>query len=248
MPIVVNRDDAGNSGLVTAIRTAFPKLGGLVVDGVVYGPNESDFSDEVARLETALASTSVMEGEVGVYLAGFAEVGNLLAAAAQSESLSSLKWYGSNSVALSGELLQNLAGAAFAVKAGYPNPILGLRSQDEPQWGPISSRVSNELGRAPDAFALAAYDALVTAYKAAEHLGDRLNGEETAPGMRYELPALANRTTGLTGPLHLNAAGDRDQASYDFWSVCQRGPGDFTWVKSATYSVGDDVKKLPTFC
>lgn len=246
--ILVNRDDTGNRGLTTAMRTAFPKLGGMAVDGIVYGPNETDFSDEIARLETILASTSVLEGEVGVYLAGFGEVGNLLTAAAQSESLSSLKWYGSNSVALSGELLQNIPGAAFAVKAGYPNPILGLRSQDEPQWGPISNRVSNELGRAPDAFALAAYDSLMIAYEAAEHIGDRLNSEETAPALRYQLPVLANMTTGLTGPLHLNAAGDRDQASYDFWSVCERGAGVFTWVKSATYSAGDDVKKLPTFC
>ena len=176
------------------------------------------------------------------------QVGNLLTAVAHSESLSSLKWYGSNSVALSGELLQNITGAAFAVKAGYPNPILGLRLQDEPKWGPISNKVSQELGRAPDAFALAAYDALVIAYEAAERLGERLNGEETAPGLRYHLPELANKTTGLTGPLHLNAAGDRDQASYDFWSVCERAPGTFTWVKSATYSVGDHVQKLSTFC
>jgi branched-chain amino acid transport system substrate-binding protein len=245
--LLVNRDDAGNGGLVIAVRDAFPKLGGSTLDGVVYGPNETDFSDEVAHLETVLASSAQL-GEVGVYLAGFGEVGDLLTAVSHSPSLSSLKWYGSNSVALSGELIANPTGAAFAVKAGYPNPILGLRPQDEPVWGPISLRVSHELGRAPDAFALAAYDSLVIAYKAASHIGEALNSEETAPGLREHLPRIANQTVGLTGPLDLNEAGDRDEASYDFWSVCQRLSGEFTWVRSATYSIGDGVQNLSTYC
>jgi branched-chain amino acid transport system substrate-binding protein len=242
--IVVNRDDVGNAGLVMAVRAAFEGIGGRVVDGVVYGSDETDFSDEVATLEATLADVGAPASEVGIYLAAFNEVGTLLETAGPSRSLGSLPWYGSNSVALSGELLENQAAAAFAIQIGYPNPILGLRDTDQGKWGPVVEQVNTSIGRDPDAFALAAYDALTIGHQALGEAGEGADVE----ALKTALTAAADASTGMTGPLDLNPAGDRALATYDFWGVCQGPSGAFTWVRVAAYAGGGDVQRIDATC
>jgi branched-chain amino acid transport system substrate-binding protein len=142
-------------------------------------------------------------------------------------------WYGSDSVALSKGLLEDATAASFAAKAGYPNPILGLRDADSSVWKPVSDRLAERLGRTPDAFALAAYDALVVGVEA---LKDTTEGAD-APALRKAIVDAAQDHTGLTGPTQLNAAGDRSIGNYDFWAVCARGTGS-EWVRVATYTAG----------
>ena len=139
----------------------------------------------------------------------------------------------SDSVALSKGLLEDPAAASFATKAGYPNPILGLRDADSALWKPVVDRFTQRLGRTPDAFALAAYDALVVGVKG---LKDTTEGEG-APALRKAIEDVAQDYTGLTGPTELNDAGDRSLGNYDFWAVCKREAGD-EWVKVATYTAG----------
>jgi branched-chain amino acid transport system substrate-binding protein len=241
--VIAVRDDEGNRGLGIATRAAFEELGGIVVDGLVYPADEEDFEDEITSLEETVAAISTQTGEVGIYLAAFAEVENLFVAAADSE-LAELRWYGSNSVALSRELIENDTAAAFAIETGYPNPILGLREADQAAWGPVSERIAEDIGRSPDAFALAAYDALAAAHQAAVNAG----GGEDVLAVKAELVAVTDETTGLTGPLSLNEAGDRALATFDFWAVCERDNGDHTWSRVATYSAGGTAERLPASC
>lgn len=230
--VTVARDDLGNRGLVTATREAFETAGGTIVEGPVYGTEVTDFADEVTALEAALAEIPGDGSDVGIYLAGFAEVRDLLAAADASAALGAVPWYGSNSVALSRELLENDVAAAFAIAAGYPNPIMGLRDADEDRWGPVAEQVAAATGREPDAFALAAYDAAVSAYDALVAAGE---GAEAA-AVATELVAVTEATTGLTGPLLLNEAGDRALATFDFWAVCTPDDGGFSWQRVATFA------------
>ncbi len=242
--ITVVRDDEGNRGLGIATTEAFEAAGGTVVDGLVYGADESDFADEIASLEATVAGIAAPSAEVGIYLAAFAEVASLFSAAADSPSLGGLRWYGSNSVALSRELLDDEVAAAFAIQTGYPNPILGLRDADQDMWGPVSDRITEEIGRSPDAFALAAYDALVTAHRAVVDAGEADDTEALKAG----LVATAESSTGLTGPLGLNEAGDRAFATFDFWAVCEPLTGDYTWLRVATYTAGGNANRLEASC
>ena len=230
--VAVSRDDPGNNGLRTGMKAAFEAMGGTVLDGPTYATNETDFSDEVTAIETAVSSTGSLE-QTGVYLAAFSEVTGLFAAASQSATLSGVPWYGSDSVALSRQLVADATASNFAVETGYPNPILGLRAEDEPLWGGLNDALSEDLGRSVDSFAFAAYDALVTAVAALS---------ATAPGadamqLREAIIAAAAEADGLTGPLTLNDAGDRALAVYDFWAVCA-GADEFVWVKAATAADG----------
>jgi branched-chain amino acid transport system substrate-binding protein len=235
--IPINRDDPGNAGLLVGLTAAFEAAGGTIADGVVYAANEPDFQPVVAEILAAIEASDSAPEETAVYLAAFGEVVDLFAAAAtiSNDALISLPWYGSDSVAQIAELLQNPDAAGFAVTVGYPNPILGLRDEDEPLWGPVIEDLEETLGRRPDSFALAAYDGLVVAHMALEEAGVDAGAE----ALGAALVDAADSHVGLTGPAVLNEAGDRESASFDFWSVCQEGSG-FTWKRTISYALDAD--------
>ena len=229
--IPVSRDDPGNRGLQVGLKAAFEAAGGTVVEGVTYGADEDDFAGVVADVA---ALVEEHEGDsTAVYLTAFGEVAQLFdaAAGAGDEALTSVRWYGSDSVALSEELIADDTAADFAVRVGYPNPILGLRDEDRSMWEPVIETVEDEIGRRPDTFALAAYDALVVLHRAMESAG----ADADADAVGAAFVSAAEEHIGLTGPTELNEAGDRASASFDFWSVCRDG-SDFTWVRTISYS------------
>jgi branched-chain amino acid transport system substrate-binding protein len=233
--VPITRDDEGNKGLQSSMKPAFEALGGSVAPLITYPAGTEDFTDTVRDLDEGVSAASAQGGPVGVYLTAFGEVTKLFGAAAGKYELQSVKWYGSDSVALSKGLIVDQTAAAFAVKADYPNPILGLREADSALWKPVVDRLTQRLGRTPDAFALAAYDALVVGVKG---LQDTTEGEG-APGLRKAIVDAARDYTGLTGPTELNDAGDRSLGNYDFWAVCEGETG-YDWVRVATYTAGAD--------
>jgi len=243
--VTFSRDDPGNLGLQSSFKSAFERLGGRVVPGVTYPANESDFKDEVERLAGIVVAEVITNsggprGNVGVYLTAFNEVTSIFPTVADKggDGLNGVAWYGSDSVALSKELVANAKAAQFAAGAGYPNPILGLRDSDKAAWEPVSTRVAQKLNRTPDAFALAAYDALNIAYQVMNNAGER-----DLAAKRVELVNLTNDATGLTGPLRLNDAGDRSFQIYDFWAVCSKNNA-WTWYRSATYDPAGGARRL----
>ena len=236
--VPVTRNDEGNKGLQAAFKAAFERLGGRVLEGVTYGANQTDFTDTVRTLERHVAQAHrAHAGRVGVYLTAFDEVVHLFAKAASAPrgraALADVKWYGSDGVAQSKELVANAAAARFAMHVGYPNPILGLDDRSRGTWGPVVDRITARLGRTPDAFALAAYDALMVGYEALVKAGAAAD----AATLRREVIAAANAHEGLTGRTQLNAAGDRAVGNYDFWAICRAGSA-LRWGKAATYTAG----------
>jgi branched-chain amino acid transport system substrate-binding protein len=154
----------------------------------------------------------------------------VLSAASKSPSLQGVKWYGSDSVAQSKELVEDKTAAAFAVAAGYPNAILGVSDSDRALWQPVGDKVKQKIGRAPDAFAFASYDALTVGYRALTK-----SNTTDAGALKKALTEIAAGYHGLTGQTDLNAAGDRATTNYDFWSVCAKA-GQFTWVRTIAYT------------
>lgn len=229
--IAVSRNDEGNLGLQSAAKASFEQLGGKVVTGITYPVDEIEFSSEVRTVASALTSAKSGGGTVGIYLTAFGEVTGLFNAASAIPELKTVKWYGSDSVALSEDLAADKTAAAFAMAAYYPNPILGLTEADRSKWSPIQQQLATTLGRQPDTFALAAYDALMVVHQAYARAGGE--GASIAE-VKNEFVAVANAYQGLTGPTKLNAAGDRDIAIYDFWSICKQG-NEFYWYRAATH-------------
>ncbi len=235
--IPISRDDEGNLGLQSAVKVTFENLGGTVAPLITYSTTESDFQGEVLELSSAIDQYSA--GQLtGIYLTAFSEVTDLFLTASNSDApgLAETPWFGSDSVALSKDLIEHTLAAAFAVNAYYPNPILGLAEADRERWQPVSDRIEEQIERLPDAFALAAHDALTVAYRAMSSAGADADDD----ALRAEIISTASSFPGLTGSTALNAAGDCLLGNYDFWSIWGSEP-EFSWTRVATYEASTET-------
>jgi len=229
-------NDAGNSGLHQATRTAFTARGGTVAGGVSYTAATTDFAATVATLKSQVqqAITAHGAGRVAVYLSGFDEVIGLIALAAADPTLVSVRWYGSDGVANSGALLANATTVEFSEQVGYASPLFGLDDAASARYAPIVQRIRARTGQEPDAFALAVYDAVWIVAQA------YLAGDDfpSITALRQRFPAAAEAHFGTTGWTGLNAAGDRATADFDFWAI-RRVDGTPQWVRVARYDSGN---------
>jgi branched-chain amino acid transport system substrate-binding protein len=229
------RADAGNEGLHTSLVTHFTNAGGALTDGVRYATDTTDFGPVVAAAEAQVQAALAQHGAgtVGVYLAGFDEVADIFALAADSAVLSEVKWYGGDGVALSPVLLQNEAAARFAIRVGYPTPTVGLDESARGRWEPLSEAIHARSGIVPDAFALAAYDAIWVAMLAKQLVPKKGRTAE----LRDAFNATAGRYWGASGSTRLDATGDRAVGNYDFFAV-REVDGAFVWGRVASYTNG----------
>src|SRR5439155_17338823 len=101
MIVPATRDDEGNKGLQSSMNPVFESIGGSVAPLITYPAGTEDFTDTLRDLVEGVSAASAQGGPVGVYLTAFGEVTKLFGAAAGKSELQSVKWYGSDSVALS---------------------------------------------------------------------------------------------------------------------------------------------------
>ncbi|MBA2571975.1 MAG: ABC transporter substrate-binding protein [Gemmatimonadetes bacterium] len=230
--IPVWRDDAGNAGLEAATRARFSALGGSVRTGVRYGATTTDFAATVTALRAQVDQAIAQQGtaRVAVYLAAFDEAAALFARAASDPVLGTVRWYGSDGVALSDALLSNAQAAEFAVRVDYPNPIFGLEEGARDVWEPLSARIRARTNLTPDAFALAVYDAVWVAAKAYLATG----ASPSAAELKQAFAATADTHFGATGWTALNPARDRRYGDFDFWAIRREG-GTLRWTRVAQY-------------
>src|SRR5437773_4332297 len=226
------RNDAGNNGLHDSVQAAFESLGGAVTPGYRYEPTTTDFSAATAAV-AAQVGAAANPSATAVYLAAFDEVVNVFQSAQGNATLSATAWYGSDGVALSAALLADSTAAASAANASYPNPIFRLDDALQSKWQPISDAIEARTGITPDAFALSAYDALFVVQRALEDVGDLRNFASFKAAFVDE----ANTYEGVTGSTALDAAGDRLNSDFDFWSVRPQGGG-YGWVRIGAYIDG----------
>jgi branched-chain amino acid transport system substrate-binding protein len=230
--IPVWRGDAGNQGLHTATRAAFAARGGTVSTGAGYAATATSFAATVATLGTQVraALAGRPASQVGVYLAGFDEIADLFAAAAADSVLASVRWYGADGIAQSGALTSRPAAVAFAERVGFPSALFGLDFSARQNWQPVATRIQQRAGTAPDAFALAVYDA--TRVAALAYLASPRRVDVDSLASRFV--AAAGTYHGTTGWTALNAAGDRAYADFDFWAIRPSG-ATHAWTRVAGY-------------
>lgn len=229
------RGDAGNDGLHDSVRAAFIARGGAVAEGYRYDPTATDFTAAIAAVssEVAQARTNADPSTVAVYLAAFDKVADIFETASTDAVLKTTGWYGSDGVAESAALLSSPVGAVFAANVGYPNPLFGLDPNNESAWQPLATKIQQVTGVAPDAFSLAAYDALFVAYRA---LQQSQAGKDFA-ALKTAFVATANSYSGTTGSTALNAAGDRVTSNFDFWAI-RPVSGSLSWTIVGRYIDG----------
>ena len=90
------RNDAGNQGLSDTVRSTGPTEGATVSEGFRYEADTTDFTDGLAAITTQVNDAIATAGvdHVAVYLAGFEETADVLAAAKAIPDLANVRWYG----------------------------------------------------------------------------------------------------------------------------------------------------------
>lgn len=225
--VTVNRQDTGNQGLATSF-TQYAQNGKKTVLGNLQYPTSqtTDFSalaEDIAALVSSARTT-----RVAVFLAGFDEVSEVLAACAAQPALNGVPFYGGDGSALAATVPSNSTAAQFAHTAGlFPNAL----STIPPELMGLAETITAAYGGDQvNAFALAAYDTISILTDAYEG-----NPNFDAPGVRR--PAFAEAAAGyqgVTGTIELDQAGDRASGAYAFWGICQSG-SQYSWSQVASW-------------
>lgn len=225
--VTVARDDAGNKGLQSSTGAAFTAKGGQVAAITPYATALTDYSVVVASIKNQLNSLIAAHGtnKVGVYLASFDEGIEIFKLAAIDPVLSGVKWFGGDGVALSTAFLGNVTAAEFVIKTGFFAPSFGLPVATESQWKPVAARIKTRTNIEPDAFALAAYDAMWTiAYTIEANKGTT----EGFAKLKSLFVDQANSHSGIVGAGALDPAGDRASGTFDYFSIVKEGTS-YVW-------------------
>jgi branched-chain amino acid transport system substrate-binding protein len=224
------RDDAGNQGLHDAVQRLFPAGGGTVTAGAHYPPGTTDFSPQLDAIRLDVSNAIAQNGAaaVAVYLAAFEESAVIFAQASGDPTLSQVRWYGGDGTVQSAAVVADPTASAFAATTAFRAPTYGLDDQLLQQDADLIGTIEARTGLLPDAFTLAAYDALHVAGLAYAKVGFGSIGN-----YRSELLRQAAAFTGATGPTELNPAGDRAVGDYDFYQVCPGTPP--SWQRVAAY-------------
>lgn len=225
--ITMARDDAGNKGLQQSVGNVFSSLGGIVDAMTPYAINTTDFSAVLANLKSKLQQLVATAGadKTGIYLASFDECVDLFKQAKTDPLFSSVRWYGGDGVVLSNSLVSDNQAASFAAGTNFFAPNFGLPLLPHPNLSAIAAAIKTKTGIEPDAYALAAYDAMWVIARTVIALSSDRNDFARVKSV---FEAEANRYFGITGPLLLNTAGDRSTGSFDYWGIVSEG-GSYQW-------------------
>jgi branched-chain amino acid transport system substrate-binding protein len=237
------REDVWGEGLLNATRSSFERRGGVVLEGVRYEPGD-DPSSEIERLSAIVndSKSRFRPSEIGIYLVSFDEAVPLMARASKDRQLSSVRWFGSDGLADAPGLVENSAAAEFAYETGFICPIYGvvpgqlIRNMSD--YESVTGAIKQQTGSLPSGYALASYDAL---WIASESM--ILGGSGNTSQLMKALISVANRFTGINGPLSINDAGDRESVTYEFLAVNKTNDGYF-WQIAGDFRSGPSVGLL----
>jgi branched-chain amino acid transport system substrate-binding protein len=215
--ITVNREDLGNQEEATSVRAFASQRRFSLQPAITYPASAwSDF-DSVAQQIVAAAAKASAGGveQVAIFIAGFDEVANLLAACSTYEPLNNYTFYGSDGTAQNTQIISSARPAYFAADAdGFPSPFLSVPANQ----ASLAQQITDAIGGTyPNGFALNGYDAILIMANA--YLDDpQFTTGGTAT--RQAFVKAAQGYQGVTGVIQLNGAGDRITADYTFWGVC----------------------------
>ncbi|MEB3862420.1 MAG: penicillin-binding protein activator [Desulfurococcales archaeon] len=225
---LVRADDWGR-GLIESSKEAFLEMvPNGVVEVIEYDPKNPNFAQQVAQLNDLVTKYMGEGKKVGVLLISFNEAVQVFQQADQYDTLKQVRWYGSDGTALLSEIVNDPVAGKFAAQVKFINPIFAAAKSNK--YEDVNKRLTEELGRVPDTYAFAVYDAAWVVTLALMAVGDY-----DSVKVKEILPTTARIFYGTTGEIVLNEAGDRAFADYALWEVVETSPGQYEWVNVGMY-------------
>lgn len=236
--IPVVRNDVWGGGLISDVIDLFITLDLHLENVIFYDPlnfNSNDIATEIANAIN-VAQNQTPASQIGVYLLSFAEGTEILNAASLVPGNEFVKWYGSSAYSNNGSLLQSGSAAEFAIQQSFKSPSFAPDPSVIDLWNPVNDKLTTQLGRTPEVFALTSYDAvwmMVLSYMQAENPDDLTQ-------FKSSLEHLTQYYNGITGRTTLDANGDRKYASFNFWGVEKQG-SEYEWKSFGYYRNADGL-------
>lgn len=226
-------DEYGDS-LTFDIGNSFSHAGGSFAPGSRYPEGTTDFTDALHQLEVQVDAYRGSFGlnSAAVYVVSFDEIWDILTQARSFSVLNQVRWYGSDGVALNPVALTRPEVTEFLRKVDLLSPIYA-GDPTSSEFIRVRALIEEKLGYKVQPYALTAYDAVLLVARTLQQEGSSaLVGE----ALRDAIIARSNEVTGVTGPLALDANGDRSIGVYEFWKVVQNGEGLDEWQLAGSYS------------
>jgi branched-chain amino acid transport system substrate-binding protein len=240
--VPVSRGDVWGDELRNLTATAFESRNGTVYGGVRYTPGQEDYTGLVADLDVQVGQAVAAHGKenVCVYAVTFNEIVPIMTAAAGTENLTTVRWYGCDGNGLLNSLATTGDAARFAARTNFTAPAIGNAELD-PRSEVVYRKIQDTLGQQPDGYSLASYDALwvVTI------VGLQTDSTDIAALKAALMETAMWYSCALSEAAELDAAGDRSTAHYCFGSVGADGDG-YRWVPVAQYDIWD-AGRTPDF-
>ncbi|GBC70467.1 Leu/Ile/Val-binding protein [Candidatus Calditenuaceae archaeon HR02] len=228
------RGDTYGDGLKTATENAFKRLGGAVDSGIRYNPDAKEFATEIATLESKVrdAISKYGQGAVAVHLISFEEAVLILQEAAKRDVLRSVRWFGSDGTAGSGDIQKDATSAQFNVDTKFLHTIYAATTSDI--FERVRERVKQVYGREPDTYTYTIYDILWVLA-----LSILAVDKYDTTAVKGVLPLISSQYFGASGWTILNESGDRVGGDYDVWAIEKVGDK-YEWKIVGTYRASTD--------
>jgi branched-chain amino acid transport system substrate-binding protein len=223
--IVFYRDDEYGQAFAQFFSNVFTSLGGKATL-TKYATGLADYASEVAQLSSQVKSI----GADAVVMISFDTDGaNILGHAKDDSTLSSVKWFSSEGVHGTTQLLSPEI-ATFIRKVN----LLGTRPvfKENPVYKDFAARYKKLTGRDPPVFAANVYDSIILVGKAI-----LLAGKYDGEAIRAAMFKVASNYYGASGWCILNDAGDRMYQDYAIWTVSSVN-GTYEYQDVGSYSGG----------
>jgi branched-chain amino acid transport system substrate-binding protein len=232
MVLPVVRDDIWGHDLLEATTQQFLSVRKGVVAPILYPPSTTDFTSVITTLTemTGILLNTDPADRIGIYMLSYNEGTEILRLASTEPLLDSVRWYGNTAYAENKTLPGNPFAAPFARSTSLANPAFGYDPAARSKWEPLLEELQNELGRKPEIYALAAYDALWLVTLTYLSTGE----DPDIASLKKAFTLQADAYFGTTGWTSLNANGDRAFSTYDFWGI-DWITNDWVWIVVARY-------------
>jgi branched-chain amino acid transport system substrate-binding protein len=235
---VLQRGDTWGDGLYSAVEENFKKLGGTIIERVRFDPDKTEFSAELAVLESKIESAIKIYGKdkVAVYLIAIPEAPMIQSQAKNYPALMSVLWFGCDGYVGEDRLITETGQYSLIVRhiCTYPATTNSTLKMN------LAEKFRARLGYVPVGYYFCLYDIVWLVAKAILEAGTT---DTTI--LKNVLPKVAANYFGASGWCILDKNGDRAVMDYDLWAIIKESEAKKypVWVPSY-YNVTVDGERL----
>ncbi|GAY26025.1 hypothetical protein ATG_12280 [Desulfurococcaceae archaeon AG1] len=240
---IVRGDDYGR-GLLEAFRKEFTTQYGGILREIVYTVGQPDYASEVARLSSYVKELGA-DASTAVLIIAFEDDGlNIIGHARLDPVLSSVRWFGSETLNRPAAYTPPPTGKATKEIADFLAKVGLTGVFASPRGSPLAEMFEKEyrsrFGRDPSPYAYFTYDAVWLAAMAILFAGGKCYD---ADAVKNALPIVAERFIGVTGWKALDENGDARGSDYTIWQYRIVG-GNYTFAPIGVWRYPAGVVEL----